>query len=113
MILIVDDNAPIRGLIKQHIQKINPAQELFECTDAAEAVELCRHDPPDWILMDIKMPGLDGLAATSEILQIYPDARIIIVTNFDDPELRNAARANGARGYVLKERLFELQELMR
>jgi DNA-binding NarL/FixJ family response regulator len=63
--------------------------------------------------MDVKMPKMDGLAATKIIRRQFPDARIIIVTNFDDSDLKAEAQRSGAEGYVLKERLFELREMMR
>ena len=87
-------------------------QEFHECSDGLEAVRSYELFRPDWVLMDIKMPGMDGLAAAKNIIRDFPGARIIFVTNFDDHDLRDAARRTGARGYVLKERLFELEELM-
>ncbi len=113
MIMIVDDNAPMRGIIKQYVQSINVNHEFYECSDGLEAVDAFHRLHPDWVLMDIKMPKMDGLTATKTIRQQFPDARIIIVSNFDDVDLRAAAQKSGATGYVLKERLFELQEIMR
>jgi two-component system response regulator DegU len=84
----------------------------LECSDGEEAVQEYAKFRPAYVLMDVKMPGMDGLAAAKEILAKFPDARIIMVSNFDDPELRNEARRNGAVGYVLKERLFELKEMI-
>ena len=112
MIMIVDDSAPMRGIIKQYIQSINVNHEFHECNDGLEAIAAYQRVHPDWVLMDIKMPKMDGLTATKTIRQQFPAARIIIVTNFDDPDLRDAAQKSGAAGYVLKERLFELQELI-
>jgi DNA-binding NarL/FixJ family response regulator len=113
MVMIVDDNEPIRGFIKEYVKQIVGKDEFYECSDGLEAVDAYQRIRPEWVLMDIKLPGMDGLAATRKIVEQSPEARIIMVTNFDDLELRNAAQANGARGYVLKERLFELRELMR
>ena len=112
MIMIVDDNAPMRGIIKQYVQSINVNHEFYECNDGLEAVDAFHRLHPDWVLMDIKMPRMDGLTATMIIRQQFPSARIIIVSNFDDMDLRTAAHKTGAMGYVLKERLFELQEFM-
>ncbi|MBI1805871.1 MAG: response regulator transcription factor [Ignavibacteria bacterium] len=112
MIMIVDDNAAMRAIMKQYIQSIKVNHEFYECGDGFEAVDAFRRLHPDWVLMDIKMPTMDGLTATKTIRQQFPSARVIIVTNFDDPELRDAAQKSGATGYVLKERLFELQGLM-
>jgi CheY-like chemotaxis protein len=112
MVMIVDDNEPIRGIIKEYVKQIVGKHDVYECSDGLEAVVAYRKLHPEWVLMDIKLPHMDGLAATRTIIEQSPEAQIIMVTNFDDVELRNAARANGARGYVLKERLFELQKLM-
>lgn len=58
------------------------------------------------------MPRMDGLAATRQIIQLYPTARIVIVTDYDEEELRVAALAAGAAGYVLKDNLTTLEELV-
>jgi DNA-binding NarL/FixJ family response regulator len=60
--------------------------------------------------MDIAMKDLDGISATRQIKAAYPDAKIIIVTGYDEAELRQAAREAGACGYVLKENLIELRQ---
>ena len=112
MIMIVDDNVPMRAMITRYIQNIGACSEFCECDNGLEAIEKFRKIRPDWVLMDVKMPKMDGLSATIAIRGQFPDARIIIVSNFDDPELKAEAKRIGAAGYVLKERLFELRELM-
>jgi len=113
MIMIVDDNASMRGLIRRFVQTFDSRQEFYECQDGREALDAFPRLKPEWILMDIKMPRMDGLTATKAIRAKYPEARIIIVSDFDDPELKTEARRSGAAGHVLKERLFELRDLMR
>ena len=61
--------------------------------------------------MDIMMPGLNGIQVTQNIITEYPDARIAIVTNFDDKEYRTAAKEAGAQAYILKEELIKLREM--
>jgi len=114
MIMIVDDNAPVRGIIRQYVRNIYPTMrnDIYECNDGVEAVDAYHRLHPEWVLMDIKMPNMDGLTAMKAIRRQFPAARIIIVTNFGDPELRDEAKQNGAAGYVLKERLWELKGLM-
>jgi two-component system response regulator DegU len=62
--------------------------------------------------MDMKMPRMDGLKATRQIRQFYPTARIVIVSDYDDEDLRFAASAAGASGYTLKQDLSELINLL-
>ncbi len=68
---------------------------------------------PDWILMDIKMEHLDGLAAAKAILLTTPQSKIIIVTSYDEPEFREEAEKIGVTGYVLKDNLFSLLDIFR
>jgi CheY-like chemotaxis protein len=111
-ILVVDDNDSMRAVIVRHVRNLNGAARFLECKDGKEAVEAYARIRPEWVLMDVKMPGMDGLSAAKEILTKFPEARIIMVSNFDDPDLRNEAKRNGAVGYILKERLFELKEMI-
>jgi DNA-binding NarL/FixJ family response regulator len=67
---------------------------------------------PDWVLMDIELGEVSGIAATRRIKADYPDARIIIVTDYNDNHLRLAAKAAGACGYVLKEDLSVLKQML-
>jgi DNA-binding NarL/FixJ family response regulator len=109
-ILIVDDNAMMRREIKTLIADL--ADEFCECADGAAASAAIAEHGPDFVLMDIAMEHMDGIAATREIIAAHPSARIIIVTGYDDKKLRAAAQAAGACGYVLKENLFEVRRLL-
>jgi CheY-like chemotaxis protein len=109
-ILIVEDNEPMRELLKKLVSDL--AEDLTECDDGAEAFETYQRCHPDWVLMGIKMRGMDGLAATRQIKAAFPEARIIIVTGHDDARLRAAARKAGACGYVHKENLLELRRIL-
>ena len=109
-ILIVEDNPTIRRLIRSIVTDL--AEEIHECSDGSEALAAYDARRPDWVLMDIKMKELDGLAAARQIKAAYPDANIVIVTNFDEADLREAARAAGAKAYVVKEDLFVLREIL-
>jgi len=62
--------------------------------------------------MDVKMPRVDGLTATRQLLQRHPKARIVIVTDYDDDELRHAAHESGACGYALKTNLTDLEAVI-
>lgn len=109
-ILVVDDNKGIREVIKNILE--DKSAEFCECQDAASALALYRLFEPEWVLMDIEMDGMDGIAATREILRAHKTARVIIVTNYDEPHFREAASSAGAVAFVCKERLHELAEIV-
>lgn len=105
--LIAEENAAMRRLIRDVIGQ--RAETVIECDTGEAACEAYTVNRPDWVLMDIQLPGLDGLTATGRITAAFPEARILIVTDYGDPPLRAAATAAGARGYVLKENLLEVR----
>ena len=109
-LLIVEDHGPMRRLIKSMLRDL--AAEVRECADGAEALAAYAEFGPDWVLMDIKMAGLDGIAATRQILAADPRARIVIVTDYDDAHLREAARSAGACQYLLKEDLLDIRRIL-
>lgn len=100
----------MRQMIKKLLGDLTEA--FKECVDGAEALATCKRYRPDWILMDIKMKELDGLAATRQIKSVFPSARIVIVTGYDDIRLREAAWIAGACAYVHKENLLELRQIL-
>jgi CheY-like chemotaxis protein len=109
-LLIVDDNAAVRRLIRSIVRPL--AADIYECTDGLEALSAYLAERPDVVLMDIRMNGVDGIQATKQIRAADGQARIFIVTDFDDPELRQASMRAGACGYVLKHNLLELVRLL-
>lgn len=106
-VLIVDDSEPMRQIIKILIAHV--AAEIHERGDGREALAAYSAYRPDWVLMDIAMPYVDGITATREITGAFPTANVLIVTDYDDADLRTAAKEAGARGYVLKENLIEVR----
>jgi CheY-like chemotaxis protein len=110
-ILIVEDNVSVRRLIASIIQPI--AEEIRECEDGAGAAAAYQAQKPDFVLMDIRMPEVDGIAATKQIRILDPAARIVIVTDYDDSQLRDAALAAGACDYTLKDNLPDLVSRLR
>ncbi|MBA2736533.1 MAG: response regulator transcription factor [Pyrinomonadaceae bacterium] len=106
-VLIVEDSPPMLKMIRRAIA--DWAHEICECGDGAEAVALYAEQLPDWVLMDIELGAVNGIAATRQIKNNFPEARVVMVTNYNDHEMREAATRAGACGYVLKENLLELR----
>ena len=109
-LLVVEDNRAMRNLIKSIIADL--AEDVSECGDGAQALAAYAVCRPDWVLMDIRMKETDGISATRRIKAAFPDAQIVIVTDYDDPKLREAARSAGAREYVLKENLLDVRRIL-
>jgi DNA-binding NarL/FixJ family response regulator len=110
-VLIVEDNSGVRSLLRRALQ--GTASQIWECSDGEDALQSYAEYRPDIVLMDIRMPRMDGLAATRLIRQSYPAARIVMVSDYDDEDLRQAASTAGASGYTLKQDLSELIDLLR
>ena len=108
--LIVDDDERIRRLIKSVVA--DATDVVCECSDGAQARRTYDEQQPDWVLMDLTMPEVDGIAATRQIRAAYPRARVVIVTAHDCAALREAAAGAGAVGYVAKENLLELCDIL-
>lgn len=113
MLLIVDDNAAMRRLMRR--MTCDLAERIEECADGTEALavyERLHFGATDWVLMDFEMPGLDGLNATRQLCAAHPEARVLIVTKYNDEALRERAFANGACGFINKENLLELRAII-
>src|SRR5271170_1632861 len=109
-VLIVEDNSGVRGLLRRALTAT--ASEIWECDDGAEALDAYRAHRPDVVLMDVRMPRMDGLTATRMIRSFHPSARVVMITDYDDEDVRSAARDAGASGYVLKQDLSDLTALL-
>ena len=110
-VLIVDDHAQVRQIIRSVIADLTP--DIRECASGEEALVACADRPPDWVLMDIQLLGMDGLSAARTIVATWPAVRVCIVTNYDDLALRADASTAGASAYVVKENLLVLREVLR
>jgi CheY-like chemotaxis protein len=106
-VLIVEDDRTMRELMKRILGDL--ADTFYECGDGRDALAVYQAVRPDWVMMDIHMKDMDGLAATQQIVKAWPGARVLIVTSYNDASLREAARRAGACGYVLKENLLEMR----
>ncbi len=102
-VLCVDDHPLVRKGIASILANEEDMQLVGEAGNGREAVDLFRQSHPDVTLMDLRMPGMDGVQATRTIRQEFPEARIIALTSYDgDQDIYRALEA-GVRGYMLKE----------
>ena len=109
-VLIVDDSPQMRRMMRQFLPA--DADEIRECEDGIDALEFYEKFLPDWVLMDWEMKQMNGLKATRQIIGKYPNAKILLVTQYNKDELREAASEAGAYGFVLKENLTELRRIL-
>lgn len=102
-ILLCDDQAIIRDGLEMLLTLEKDMQVVGSASDGAEALELAAQKRPDLILMDLKMPGVNGIEATRQLRAKFPEIKILVLTTYDDDEwLFDAIRA-GASGYLLKD----------
>ncbi len=101
-ILIADDHAILRAGIRALLQLHSDFEVVGEAADGHETLVQVQTLKPDVVLMDIGMPGMDGLAATHEIVSTYPATRVLILTQHENKEYVLPALKAGAAGYVLK-----------
>jgi DNA-binding NarL/FixJ family response regulator len=101
-VLLVDDHKIMRDGIRAILRHSEEFTIVGEADNGAEAVQICRRRKPEIVLMDIGLPGLNGIEATQEILRHVPDTRVIILSMYDDEHSVVSAIRSGARAFVLK-----------
>src|SRR5262245_31835355 len=106
-ILIVDDHRIIRQGLRYLIESVPDMTVVGEAHDGRDAQRLVDEQHPDVIVMDIAMPGLNGIEATRQIVNQAPQARVIALSQFSQRRYVTEMLKAGARGYVLKEDAFE------
>jgi two-component system NarL family response regulator len=109
-ILIIEDNEQMRKALKSFVMDL--AEGVYECSDGAQALNAYAQHRPDWVLMDVEMKDVEGFGATRQIKAHYPQARIMLLTNYDDADLREKARLAGACQYLVKEDLLTLRRIL-
>jgi len=102
-VLLVDDHKIMRDGIKAILRHSDEFRVIGESENGTDAVQFCRRSKPDIILMDIGLPGLNGVETTQEILRHQPDARIVMLSMYDDEHSVVSAIRAGARAFVLKK----------
>lgn len=105
--LIVDDDAGFRQRVKRFLASEPDMEVIGEAADGQEAILRARELKPDLILMDVRMPGMNGVDATRRLKAEMPELKVIILTIFDVQEYREAAMASGASDYVIKKSMIK------
>jgi len=101
-VLIADDHAVVRGGLEQLVATTDDLEVVGLAADGDEAVAMAAEHRPDVVLMDLSMPGLDGIGATTRLTAEQPDVAVVVLTSFSDQTRILAALDAGAVGYVLK-----------
>lgn len=101
-VLIADDHPLFRDGMHGLLDSVEETQVIGEAADGGEAVVLAKELGPDVILMDLNMPGMNGITATREILEVNPNTGVLVVTMLEDDDSVFAAMRAGALGYLLK-----------
>jgi CheY-like chemotaxis protein len=109
-LLIVDDHASTRQVIRRFLTM--PGVTFMECASGEEALACVPEFKPNWVTMDIKLPGLNGFESTRAIKQAHPPARVLIVSAYNEPQFHELARASGAVGFILKENILALRMML-
>jgi DNA-binding NarL/FixJ family response regulator len=102
-LLLVDDEELVRSGLRMILQSSGDVEVVAEAADGAQAVEQVRRHRPDVVLMDVRMPTLDGLAATRELTALPDPPKIIVLTTFELDEYVHTALRHGAVGFLLKD----------
>jgi len=99
---IVDDNPKLIESLKQNFSLFNEVEVIFDAVGGVKAMLKIEDTQPDVILMDIEMPGIDGITTTKQVVEKYPDVKVLMLTVFDQEDKIFSAILNGASGYILK-----------
>jgi len=105
-LMIVDDSLAMRKIIQDLCDPY--FEQIQECSNGFDAVELYKKFKPDYVVMDIKMPGMNGIEALKKIIADYPQAKTIIITQYRDKTIEKESINAGAIQFLLKDNLSEL-----
>jgi NarL family two-component system response regulator LiaR len=102
-VLIVDDHAVVRRGLRSFLKSEGDIEVVGEATNGTEAIEKVQQLLPEVVLMDLVMPGMDGIATTRTISRVSPTSHVLVLTSFGEEDKVFAAIKAGARGYMLKD----------
>lgn len=109
--MIVDDSASMRKIIRDICFSFS--EKIVECSNGLEAIKTYEIFLPNLVVMDIKIPEMNGLEAMKIILEKHPNAKVIIITQYKEKELEEEAKKFGAYTFLLKENLSELESILK
>jgi DNA-binding NarL/FixJ family response regulator len=100
--LVVDDDEFVVKSLPSFLARIPSVDVVGTARDGRDALDKLKFNQPDVVLMDVRMPRMDGIEATGLILQQYPNVRVVLMSGFDDAGMREECRAIGAHGFMAK-----------
>jgi two-component system, NarL family, response regulator LiaR len=109
-VIVIDDHRRVHQALAAKIDFMEDIEVLAHGSNGMEALDLCAQHQPDVILMDVLMPGMDGIEATRQIHPRFPSVKILALSSFDDQDTVREMLANGAAGYVLKDSSMDVLE---
>ncbi len=107
-LFLVDDQPSARRVLRQRLSLEADIRVVGEASTGEEALQLVPTLCPDIVLMDVAMPGMDGITATTELRHVCPQSAIVILSLYDDSATRQRAQSAGAAAFVAKDRVEEL-----
>jgi len=109
--LIVDDNEQFRAYLREIL--LRPGDECRELADGAGVNEVYREFQPDWVLLDIRMPQINGFEAGARLKKSYPEACFVIISNYSDDRFSRKAGLIGAAAFIAKDNLEPLLDVVK
>lgn len=106
-ILIVEDHEGIRSSLRQWLSTVFQDYVIRDVSTGEDAVDLCKEIKPDVVVMDIKLPGINGILATKQIKKMFPDIKVIMLTVYDIPAFQTEADAVGANAFISKNNMYK------
>lgn len=106
IILVVDDSLPMRAALHDLMELSYPSSTILQAGSAEQALQMVTSQVPDLVLMDIALPGMDGLTCLTEILCLYPRVRSVVISYHEEQPYHQKALKAGADAYIVKRRLY-------